>query len=91
MNFFDIVEASYIVYMYNFFKTSKSIHHPLEYYFADKPLGEFLKHPIDTGEYENKICPLGNVSGWLIGLWILARKSLIIRYGGIVKKIIQVQ
>ena len=30
-------------------------------------------HPIDTGKYESKICPLGQLVGVLIPIWILLR------------------
>uniref|UniRef100_A0A6C0JI21 Uncharacterized protein n=1 Tax=viral metagenome TaxID=1070528 RepID=A0A6C0JI21_9ZZZZ len=81
MNYIDIIEAIYIVYMYNYFKTSFSIHHPLEYVINNQPIGNFFKHPINTGEYENKICPLGNVVSFILALWILSRNSLKTRFG----------
>ena len=76
MNYYDIIEAIYIIYMYNFFKTTKSIHNPLEYYIFNQPIENIFKHPIDTGEYENKICTFGNIVGWLLGIWILSRNIL---------------
>ena len=76
MDYKDIIEAIYVIYMYNYFKTSISIHHPLEYILSKQSISNFIKHPIDTGEYESKICPLGNSVSWLIAGWILVRKSL---------------
>ena len=72
----DIIEAIYIIFMYNYFKTSISIHHTFEYVLSKQSISNFIKHPIDTGEYESKICPLGNSIAWLIAGWVLVRKSL---------------
>ena len=38
------------------FKTVYSIHHPFEYMIVKNDL---WKHPINTGQYENKICKGG--------------------------------
>lgn len=76
----NIIEAIYICYMMNYFKTKYSLHLPLE---KITKYNKFLIHPINTGAYENKICPLGNLIGFLIPIWILIRviykKSKIVR------------
>ena len=58
--------------MYNCFKTDISIHHPLEY--ITQPY-QFLRHPISSGRYENKICPLGKMVSILLAIWILFREK----------------
>ena len=52
----NIIEAIYIYYMFNIFKTNYSIHHPMEYFIL-KHLPDYYYHPISTGKYESKICP----------------------------------
>ncbi len=66
----NIIEAIYICYMFNFFKTKYSVHLSWEYLTQKN---SFLKHPIKTGNYESKICLLGNLVGWLLPFWIFFR------------------
>ena len=66
----NIIEALYIVYMFNYFKTKYSLHLSWEYITQKH---SFLKHPIQSGIYESKICPLGNLVGWLLPFWIFLR------------------
>ncbi len=66
----NIIEAIYICYMFNFFKTKYSVHFSWEYLTQKN---SFLRHPIYTGKYESKICPLGNLVGWLLPIWLLFR------------------
>ena len=68
----SIIESIYIIYMYNFFKTNKSIHHPLEM-IMQKNINGFLKHPISTGIYENKICNFGKLISYLLAFLIMSR------------------
>ena len=70
---FSIIESVYIFYMYNLFKTSISFHSPLELFIQNKNINNFIKHPISTGIYESKICPLGNYVSILLILWIILR------------------
>lgn len=56
MDILSILEGVYLMYMYIFFKTTYSIHHPFEYMVVKTDL---WKHPINTGSYENKICNFG--------------------------------
>ena len=66
-----LLEAAYIVYMFNFFRTRYSVHHPLEAALTrDVAL---LRHPIATGAYESKICPLGSLVSVLVAGFLLAR------------------
>ena len=70
MDIVSILESIYLVYMYNFLKTTYSIHHPFEYILRDS---EIWKHPINTGIYENKICEVGSYASILGGLLLLYR------------------
>ena len=58
IKYISIVEAVYIIFTYNFYKTRYSIHHPFEYFFTGN-LGIF-KHPVYSGKYENKVCVFGS-------------------------------
>ena len=66
-----VVSAVYIWYMYNFFKTTVSFHHPVEILLQQKSILTFLKHPIYQSEYDSKICPVGNLVGWVLPIWII--------------------
>ena len=68
-----IVEAAYAIYMYNYFKTKLTIHHPLESILMNGNISNFLKHPIDSYKYESKICDFGNLVGYTLGVWIISR------------------
>lgn len=68
----NIIEAIYIYYMFNIFKTNYSIHHPMEYFIL-KNLPDYYYHPISTGKYESKICPFGHLCGTLFILFFLFR------------------
>ena len=67
----SIVTAIYIWYMYNFFKTTISFHHPIEILLQQKSIISWFKHPIYDSTYESKICPLGNIVGWILPIWII--------------------
>jgi hypothetical protein len=73
MNFaaVSVLEAVYIVFMFNFFRTRFSVHHPLEAVLTQNM--ELLRHPIATGLYESKICPLGSIVSVLVAIFILVR------------------
>ena len=74
---YTIIEAAYIYYMYNIFKTSFSINHPGEYILKDLPISDFFKHPINKSVYENKICPLGHITSKLLVIWLFLRLGLV--------------
>ena len=67
MKYISIIEAIYTVYMYIFFKTTYSIHSPLEYYVIKSDL---WNHPIYTGKYQNKICKLGSYASIVIVFYL---------------------
>ncbi len=68
--FLNIFEAIYVYYMMNLFKTSYSLHLPFE---KITQYHKLLIHPINTGKYESKICPLGQFVGMLLPIWIFLR------------------
>ena len=67
----SVLEGAYIVYMFHFFQTRYSVHHPFE--FALTQRADILRHPISTGVYESKICPLGSIVAFLVAAFILLR------------------
>lgn len=66
-----ILASFYIWFMYTRFKTSLSIHHPLESLMTSGKLSNWLSHPIHSGKYESKICPFGHLVGWLLPIVII--------------------
>ena len=72
----SIIESVYIFYMYNLFKTKTSFHSPLEILIQKNNINNFIKHPVSTGIYESKICPLGNYVSILLVLWIISRNFI---------------
>lgn len=65
-----ILEGIYIYYFYCCFKTIYSFHHPFEYLLTGS---DVFKHPINTGLYENKICPFGHWIAKLLVILLLIR------------------
>ena len=66
----QVIKGLYIIYMFNYFKTSCSIHHPWEK-IVTGDISNWFEHPINTGKYQNKICTLGNVVGFLLAIWFI--------------------
>ena len=64
--FISIFESLYIIYMFNYFKTSVYLSHPLDVYTKNIP---FMNH----SNKENHICPLGNIAGFLLPFWFIGR------------------
>ena len=56
-NVVRIIQILYLIYMFYFFKTTLSIHHSYESKIVT--FSDFLKHPINSGKYESKICTFG--------------------------------
>lgn len=71
-----IVEAIYMVYMYNYFKTTSTFHNPLEKMLNNQVFSDFFKHPMYSSEYGSKICPFGNYMGFILGFWVILRYIL---------------
>jgi hypothetical protein len=49
----------YVVCVTNFFRTSYSIHSPVERWIQRQCTSEYLEHAVSTGRYERKICAFG--------------------------------
>ena len=76
-----IIESIYIIYMWNFFKTTYSFHNIWETNLMSIPsIPQFFKHQIKNTEYSNKICPLGNLSAYLLAIWIILIKIITPRH-----------
>jgi hypothetical protein len=71
-----VIEMGYIVYMWNYFKTKYSIHNLWETPLMNQ-IPNFFKHTINTGNYESKICPLGNVAAFALALWVFFRDIIV--------------
>ena len=71
----SIIEASYLVYMFRYFKTTVSFNHPLEFWIT-KELGNYWEHPIGSSDYENKICPFGHNIIFLLAGYIIIRNFM---------------
>ena len=69
--------------MFNVFKTKYSINHPLEY--LVNAGSKLFKHPINSGNYECKVCSFGIFSSKLIILYLLTR---LLYYNAKINKII---
>ena len=69
------VEIIYLIYMFNFFKTTYSINHPLEFIVTNN-MSDFFNHPIMSGVYENKICSFGKLGSIIISLYLILRLFL---------------
>ena len=65
----SILEAFYIIYMMNFFKTRYNFAHPMTFIEND-----YFHHPIDiSNEPRGKICKFGRNISWVIALYIFLR------------------
>tara|TARA_B100001057_G_C22492191_1_gene810677 strand:- start:155 stop:529 length:375 start_codon:yes stop_codon:yes gene_type:complete len=72
----SILEALYVIYMLNYFKTRYSLAHPLSNYDNN-----YLKHPVGMSEKPiSNICEFGHQVSWLLGLYIIIRGILLPRY-----------
>ena len=81
----SINESIYIIYMFNYFKTSIYLSHPFDI-FTSK-----IKF-IDHSEKDNHICLIGNLLGFLLPIWLLGRhfinSKIVIKYNKIIMNII---
>lgn len=69
---FSVIEAIYIVYMLNYFKTKYSFAHPLSNFD-----NSYFKHPIGIStEPISNICQFGHNASWLLAIFILIRPYL---------------
>lgn len=69
----SVLEAIYIIYMFNYFKTRYSLAHPFSYFRS-----KYLNHPIGyTKEPRNTICIFGKQVSWILGAYLII-KSIIL-------------
>jgi hypothetical protein len=78
----SILEATYVVYILNYFKTRYSLSIPVKYD------NNYLVHPIGKHDYpKSNICKFGHDMSWFVGLYLIIKGYLFsIRYN--IKKII---
>ena len=75
------IEAFYIIFMWNYFKTKYSFHNIWEAPLMNlKKMPTFFKHAVNTGQYDSKICPLGNLSAFFLAAWVIFRDKLNDKY-----------
>ena len=67
--YLSLFESIYILYMFNFYKTSIYYSHPFDIITKNKP---FIQHDISSN-HTNKICILGNIAGYLLPFWFIGR------------------
>jgi hypothetical protein len=66
------IEAIYLIYMFNYFKTNVNFAHPSSYF--DNKL---LYHPIEkVSTKTNMICPLGNYLSYIGAVLLILRNFL---------------
>ena len=56
--------------MFQFFKTTICFNHPLEFYLTNN-LSNYFNHPIDSIDYESKICDFGKNIIWLLVIYLI--------------------
>jgi hypothetical protein len=64
------------VFMFNFFETNLNFQNTINIYLQQKTDQTLLAHSL-SDQYGSKICPLGNVIGWLYGVFLFLRKIFI--------------
>ena len=70
---FSIIEAFYVIFMLNYFKTRYSLAHPLSNF-----NNNYLKHPIGVSEKPvSNICEFGHSASWFLAAFILLRISFV--------------
>lgn len=69
--FVTLVLSVYLVWMFRHFRTTFTVHHPLEA-LMQQHVGTYFKHPYGNTAYGRKICPFGqHVILVLVGfLWV---------------------
>lgn len=62
----SIIEAIYVIYMFNYFKTRYSLSFPVIYY------NSYFTHPIGKHKYpKSNICKFGHDMSWLIAIYLI--------------------
>jgi hypothetical protein len=71
----SIIEAIYVVYVMNYFKTRYSIAHPVTYFNT-----AYMFHPIGVSDKpRSNICPFGHDISWVIAAALIMR-GIILHY-----------
>ena len=71
--FISIIQAIYVIYMLNYFKTKYSLAHPLTYFEND-----LIYHPIGKSDKaRSNICKLGHILSWYLGLFVVIRSIFV--------------
>ena len=65
----SVIQSIYIIYMFNFFETSRYFTHPFDVFTNNIPL-------LDHSEKENHLCLLGNIIGFLLPIWLVGRHTI---------------
>jgi len=65
----SVIQSIYIIYMFNFFETSRYFTHPFDVFTNNIPL-------LDHSKKENHLCLLGNIIGFLLPIWLVGRHTI---------------
>ena len=72
----SIIQALYIIFILNFFKTKYSFAHPLSNFSSD-----YFRHPIGVNnESISNICEFGHQSSWFLAIFIIIRSIFITKF-----------
>tara|TARA_B110000902_G_C14186517_1_gene542523 strand:- start:465 stop:899 length:435 start_codon:yes stop_codon:yes gene_type:complete len=81
------IEAFYIIFMWNYFKTKYSFHNIWEAPLMNiEKMPGFFKHTVNTKQYDSKICPLGNWCAFFLAAWVIFRDKINDKYLTILNK-----
>ena len=69
--------AVYLVFVTNFFRTTVSFHTPWERYLQSRNGSDYLRHAVDTGRCERKICAFGRDVGILAAALLVLREDAV--------------
>ena len=64
----------YLIFIFRYFKTNISINHPFELFFVNNTY-DYLKHSLNHGKYESKICKFGQDNIFLLVIFLILRKK----------------
>lgn len=65
----------YLVFMFRHFRTTFTVHHPLEWSMQQR-VGSYFKHPYGNTTYGRKICPFGQHAILVLVTFLLVRGYL---------------
>lgn len=69
------VLSVYLVFMFRHFRTTFTVHHPLEWYVQQR-VGSYFKHPYGNTIYGRKICPFGQHAILVLVAFLIVRLYL---------------